>query len=654
MPNSEMVADGIILDTVNPSVGAVSPTSAILNLATTFSATVSDATSGININKCDFYAPNAPEGAAVNQGSMTVAENNPAPGGDDDGVCESGETCTASKSHTFTTVGPYSVYASCEDNSGRSTSGSSVTVSVTAPGCKAMDCTSPTYPAVYNQRPSDGWGMTTCFVGDESPWEKTSCSGINFKPFSLGASRSVMDKMCPTDSHPDGTECHIRLPCTDGGVSNVCWSAQSQRDGVWDNSERQCVTCTGPKETTVYGQSGNYAILYSDDNYGGNGEVFVASDNELNDNFVEKDKGFFQSDTVSSLIVSGCSVTLYEDANFGGAWINFGTSQSSLPGWDNRASSVFVSCPSPVGAIYSTCGSSGLSVNKCEKACGAPTVCDDLASGDCTANPKKKCDSSCNEVTSCGDGQTSCGEACDYSNPSDPFKDVCAADCTRISGRGTCTTPADSGSLALGASVSPSTVELTAKPTPTSTVDEDVINVSASASGYLYVDLNGPGASCDWDFWVGQSACASPGTNLFRSNTTVECDSSARSSARVDASQNYYTTVHRNAVDGSGTLTVRLEDCYSNDIDVPPVGPGTEDRSNQCNNPPVGQEGRIGRCTAFLCSYPTCQIRDQCATNYCCGTELPNAAIDYPTLVGQCASKTPEPRTPDKKFICSS
>ncbi|MDP2735664.1 MAG: Ig-like domain-containing protein, partial [bacterium] len=95
------------IDTSNPVVGTISPTSATAGQAVTLSASASDAYSGLS--DCILFV----DGGW--QGSMT----------------ESGGT--TSKSYTFGSAGTYSVYAWCVDNVSRSTAGSPVNVSVAEP-----------------------------------------------------------------------------------------------------------------------------------------------------------------------------------------------------------------------------------------------------------------------------------------------------------------------------------------------------------------------------------------------------------------------------------------------------------------------------------------------------------------------------------------
>ena len=93
-------------DTTPPTVGQTSPTSATVNVATTFSASVSD---NVSVSSCNLYAD------GVSQGAMSGPP------------CTS---CTASRSHTFTTTGTHTMYARCSDAAGNTTNGTSVNVNV--------------------------------------------------------------------------------------------------------------------------------------------------------------------------------------------------------------------------------------------------------------------------------------------------------------------------------------------------------------------------------------------------------------------------------------------------------------------------------------------------------------------------------------------
>ena len=94
-------------DIIPPTVGQTSPTSATVNVAQTYSALVSD---NVGVTSCNLYVGGVSQGAM--SGSFPCA------------------SCTASKSHTFTSSGSYAMYASCSDAAGHTTNGTSVNVSV--------------------------------------------------------------------------------------------------------------------------------------------------------------------------------------------------------------------------------------------------------------------------------------------------------------------------------------------------------------------------------------------------------------------------------------------------------------------------------------------------------------------------------------------
>ncbi|MFA4845239.1 MAG: YCF48-related protein [Patescibacteria group bacterium] len=92
------------IDTAGPTVSTLSPTTATVNASTTFSVTATDV---VGVEGCTLYV----NGSAV--GSMTASGS------------------TYSRSHTFSSTGTQSGnYALCTDEAGNSTSGTSVTVTV--------------------------------------------------------------------------------------------------------------------------------------------------------------------------------------------------------------------------------------------------------------------------------------------------------------------------------------------------------------------------------------------------------------------------------------------------------------------------------------------------------------------------------------------
>ncbi len=98
------------IDKIGPVVGQISPTSVIVNTPTVFSANISD---DIRVTNCWLYID------ANNDGAMSLSET-PCP------------SCIASKTHTFTSTGNYSLYAYCLDEAGNPGAGTPVTVTVAA------------------------------------------------------------------------------------------------------------------------------------------------------------------------------------------------------------------------------------------------------------------------------------------------------------------------------------------------------------------------------------------------------------------------------------------------------------------------------------------------------------------------------------------
>jgi len=69
------------------------------------------------------------------------------------------------------------------------------------------------------------------------------------------------------------------------------------------------------------------------------------------------------------------------------------------------------------------CGDGGVQDGACGEVCDPPGTCSPTETA-------KKCNSACSGyVSSCGDGQTNCGEECDASNPNDPNKNDCDSTC---------------------------------------------------------------------------------------------------------------------------------------------------------------------------------------------------------------------------------
>ncbi len=97
------------IDKESPLVGVISPTACQINVSTSFSANVSD---NIEVTNCWLYVEE------VNDGEMSLSVS----------PCQS---CAASKNHTFTSTGDYSLYVFCKDQANNYTFGPAVTVTVT-------------------------------------------------------------------------------------------------------------------------------------------------------------------------------------------------------------------------------------------------------------------------------------------------------------------------------------------------------------------------------------------------------------------------------------------------------------------------------------------------------------------------------------------
>ena len=97
-------------DTTAPSVGKISPSSVKINEDKTFSALVSD---NVGVTGCSLFI------GGNNLGAMALSKT----------PCTS---CSASKNHSFDSIGSYSAYAECKDEAGNTTDGSSIGIAVSS------------------------------------------------------------------------------------------------------------------------------------------------------------------------------------------------------------------------------------------------------------------------------------------------------------------------------------------------------------------------------------------------------------------------------------------------------------------------------------------------------------------------------------------
>jgi hypothetical protein len=199
------------IDYTLPSVGLVSPTSAVTNVATTFSAAVSDATS--NINACDFYVNNA----FVNNMTLSGAP-----------------VSSASVSYAFTAAGNYGVRAQCNDKAGNFKQGTDVTVNVSDPTL--------TFPSGTWQRlwyttsgPSPAFS-TSNFLGEE-PNQSTEKFTDNWdgdtQAIAHGKSNSIGFQSSRTINFPTADLYRFTLNSDDGSrlAIDSQWRVEQWYDG---------------------------------------------------------------------------------------------------------------------------------------------------------------------------------------------------------------------------------------------------------------------------------------------------------------------------------------------------------------------------------------------------------------------------------------
>ncbi len=109
-----------VRDTTGPSIGELTPTIATTSGSTSFSASVSDAGSGVA--SCNLYISKPIETSFSDAGSMTLSQS----------PCPAGASCTASGTYTFGSIasGTYQAYARCTDGNGTSGSGAITNIEV--------------------------------------------------------------------------------------------------------------------------------------------------------------------------------------------------------------------------------------------------------------------------------------------------------------------------------------------------------------------------------------------------------------------------------------------------------------------------------------------------------------------------------------------
>ena len=101
-----------------------------------------------------------------------------------------------------------------------------------------------------------------------------------------------------------------------------------------------------------------------------------------------------------------------------------------------------------------------------------------------------------------------------------------------------------------------------------SSASDDVFKFTVNKRGYLKVEMDGPGTTCDWDFWVNSpSSCENidrDSSNIAYTSVITQCDDSATSSfPTLTGIKNI--KVKRKSGDGIGSINVKLLECVADD-----------------------------------------------------------------------------------------
>ena len=230
-------------DIIPPTVGEIYPTSATVNVSTNFSADVSD---NVKIISCSLYI----EG--VNNGDMSLSLT----------PCQN---CTASKNHTFTLTGDYSLYSFCTDEAGNSNFGPPVTVSVTSGlSCdvnvpdtgvinQSIDINvSNSYGAITQVRfnPEGTWTSWYDWDTSEGDWNDDTkiikMSFTNAGTYNIQA--EIKDSYGFTDSDSDIInifECYVGEEKTCSSIQNCSHTIICQLNNTWPSCpEDICISYT--------------------------------------------------------------------------------------------------------------------------------------------------------------------------------------------------------------------------------------------------------------------------------------------------------------------------------------------------------------------------------------------------------------------------
>lgn len=163
-------------DTINPAVSAVTPTTATVGTAATFSATVSD---NVGVASCLLYVD------YVSQGAMSISSG------------------VATKSYTPSASGTVILFVTCLDAAGNSATGAPSFVEISA--AASVDTTAPTVGAItpitatagvevtFSAITSDSVGVTSCslYIGGANQGAMNLVSGSAIKAYTPSAAGTL-------------------------------------------------------------------------------------------------------------------------------------------------------------------------------------------------------------------------------------------------------------------------------------------------------------------------------------------------------------------------------------------------------------------------------------------------------------------------------
>ncbi len=310
-----------------PSVGAISPATATVNVAQAFSASVFDA--GGSVTGCNFFVDDSDKGPMACSPAFPSA------------------SCTASGSYTFTSTGSYSVKVRCSDGTGQTTDGS-VTVTVSAGGGGGADIAGPLITGVGSSPEPVEQGSLVTFSA-----EITDPSGILRNPPSGNDPAVCTDSTCSTKycemgngGSGDTYSCkHNTIGNAPGSYSYVVSAKDSPGN----------LATSAAKTFTVSASSCSYATQPSCD--------AVSSCHwcgKSSSCFQQSTSFVCQSDSGCGSVSDYCSGGNWYDYNGDGAW--------------NSASKVCFSCTSCNNPSSTTRGKDSVWCSNCDSSAPSTTI----------------------------------------------------------------------------------------------------------------------------------------------------------------------------------------------------------------------------------------------------------------------------------------